>query len=889
MKKAYLLTWNPERWEWNNYKESSLATKQGSLVEESWTCKSIQPQIDDDVYLMKSGKGNKGIIAHGKIIKPSYKSPHYNKEEAEKGKTLNRVDVKFDLILDFEEQEILEQRTLNKIFPDQLWSPQSSGISIKQEYIKELEVLWNEQIENVNEKDLSIRGKEVDIETIVKYLENYSGKLYEKPKKAGIKKEEMEQFKESGRVARQEFIKLGNLIENRLPDFKAQRCSDWRNQGQKVDPYFWIEFKRKNALELPHSLSLSINLHPEHDPSGPLTLSFRVELKDTGSEDEDYETQNKIVEVPINKSSGVFYQADMKTNNESRSFSNDSDNVKKEIANNSIKKLKTVKNIEGPYVNSRMDNILEDSIESAKLLIPFYEHILNLKGIKINSKEEENMTANDIGLNTILYGPPGTGKTYNTAIYAVSICDGKSLEEIKEDNYEDVMTRYKELMKDGRIAFTTFHQSYGYEEFIEGIKPVVDTNNNDIGYKIEPGIFKTFCNEASNKKIKDDGNDITDTTKNQVWSVLLDGTGISELKKECFEQGTIRIGWEDVPEFIDSETKDLTDSARRILLNFQDEMIIGDIVVTQKSNTIIDGIGIISGDYEYDSGNKNWPRFRKVKWLLKDGNINITDLNDGVKLNRNTVYPLKRISVYKILSLIEDTLRISVEENKKPYVFVIDEINRGNISKIFGELITLIEDTRRMNMTEETSAILPYSGTHFSIPSNVYILGTMNTADKSISLMDTALRRRFRFVEMMPDVEVLRQIGADKVDTLDVAFMLEKINERIAYLYDREHTIGHAFFTKLKNNLTLETLESIFRESVIPLLQEYFYEDYEKIQFVLGDNGKSESKYKFVIDESLKIKEVFKGDAIDTIDLPEKRYQINDEAFAYIESYIEII
>ncbi|RSU00291.1 hypothetical protein CBF37_01565 [Vagococcus vulneris] len=499
------------------------------------------------------------------------------------------------------------------------------------------------------------------------------------------------------------------------------------------------------------------------------------------------------------------------------------------------------------------------------------------------------MTENNIGLNTILYGPPGTGKTYNTAIYAVSICDGKTLEEVKEDNYEKIMSRYKELMENGRIAFTTFHQSYGYEEFIEGIKPVVDTNNNDIGYKIEPGLFKTFCNEASNKKIKDDGNDITDTAKNKVWCVLLDGTGISDLKKECFEQGTVRIGWKDYPEVIDFETERLTENSRRILLNFQDEMGIGDIVVTQKSNTIIDGIGIISGDYEYDSSNENWPRYRKVKWLLKDGNINVTDLNDGVKLDRNTVYPLKRISVDNILSLIEDKSNISVEENKAPYVFVIDEINRGNISKIFGELITLIEDTRRMNMVEETSAILPYSGTHFSIPSNVYILGTMNTADRSISLMDTALRRRFRFVEMMPDAEVLRQIGADKVDTLDVALMLEKINERIAYLYDREHTIGHAFFTKLKTNPNLETLESIFRESVIPLLQEYFYEDYEKIQLVLGDNGKTETKYKFVIEEALKIKEVFKGDAIDMIDLPEKKYQINDEAFSNIESYKEII
>ncbi|MCD5088528.1 McrB family protein [Enterococcus hirae] len=594
--------------------------------------------------------------------------------------------------------------------------------------------LLTEEVENVSDKDFSLNETAVDIETIVKYLEVYSGKKYINPEKAGAEKAKMEQFKKSGKKARQEFIKIGEIIEKFLPDFKVGRCTDWINQGQKGYPYFWVEFKRKDALNLPHSLSLSINVHPEHDPSGPVTLSFRVELKDTEAEDEDYAIHNKIVEIPLNESSGIFYQANMKSNNESLSFSDKSENVKKEIENNSIKKLKTVKNIDGPYVNSNISNILEDSIKAAKLLMPFYEYILSLKGITINSKEEEKMTANDIGLNTILYGPPGTGKTYNTAIYAVSICDGRTLEEVKADNYEEVMSRYNNLMKDERIAFTTFHQSYGYEEFIEGIKPIVDTNSNDIGYKIEPGIFKSFCNKASNKKIKDGG-----------------------------------------------------------------------------------------------------------------------------------------------------------EENTNPCVFIIDEINRGNISKIFGELITLIEDTRRLNMDEETSAILPYSGTRFSIPSNVYILGTMNTADRSISLMDTALRRRFRFIEMMPDSEVLRQIGADKVDTLDVALMLEKINERIAYLYDREHTIGHAFFTKLKTNPNLETLESIFRESVMPLLQEYFYEDYEKIQLVLGDNGKSDPKYKFIIEEDLKYKEVFKGDTIDTIDLPEKKYQINDEAFSCIESYKEII
>lgn len=382
---------------------------------------------------------------------------------------------------------------------------------------------------------------------------------------------------------------------------------------------------------------------------------------------------------------------------------------------------------------------LEDSDEgvfSYKMREPLMEAIKSLEERGVFQKMKE--VDKEFDKNLILYGPPGTGKTYNSAIYAVAICDGKSVDKLTD--YDAVMTRYNELKKAGRISFTTFHQSYGYEEFIEGIKPIIDENKQDIGYTIEPGVFKKFCDNAK--------------------SITRTSTGI------------------------------------------------------------------------------------------------------------------------------ESTV---IEENTEPYVFIIDEINRGNISKIFGELITLIESTKRAGMSEAASAILPYSGDEFSVPSNVYILGTMNTADRSIALMDTALRRRFQFVEMMPDSDVLRKIHADKVEDLDVAAMLDKINERIEYLYDREHTIGHAFFTDLKDDATLEKLQSIFEKSVIPLLQEYFYEDYQKIQLVLGDNAKSDDSLKFIIDEKVVAKNIFKGNVEDVIDLPEKKYSINSKAFENINSYKEIL
>lgn len=382
---------------------------------------------------------------------------------------------------------------------------------------------------------------------------------------------------------------------------------------------------------------------------------------------------------------------------------------------------------------------MEDSDEgvfSYKIREPLMEAIKMLEGR--GAFQEMKELDKEFDKNLILYGPPGTGKTYNSVIYAVAICDGKPIDELTD--YDAVMSRYNELKKAGRISFTTFHQSYGYEEFIEGIKPIIDENKHDIGYTIEPGVFKKFCDNAK------------------------------------------------------SITRTSTD--------------------------------------------------------------------------------------------IESTV---IEENTEPYVFIIDEINRGNISKIFGELITLIESTKRAGMPEAASAILPYSGDEFSVPSNVYILGTMNTADRSIALMDTALRRRFQFVEMMPDSDVLRKIHADKVEDLDVAAMLDKINERIEFLYDREHTIGHAFFTDLKDDATLEKLQSIFEKSVIPLLQEYFYEDYQKIQLVLGDNAKSDDSLKIIIDEKVVAKNIFKGNVEDVIDLPEKKYSINSKAFENINSYKEIL
>lgn len=284
----------------------------------------------------------------------------------------------------------------------------------------------------------------------------------------------------------------------------------------------------------------------------------------------------------------------------------------------------------------------------------------------------------------------------------------------------------------------------------------------------------------------------------RVWNVILGGTEYPELKKKCFEEGTIRIGWDGSPEIITEDTGNLNDKERRILLNFHQEMEIGDIVVARSTASAVDGIGVITSNAEFDTSIERYPRKRMVNWICKGKDIEIIDLNGGVRLDRKSVYELVRIHVGDLLSKIPTDSDIELKEETRPYVFIMDEINRGNISKIFGELITLIEPVKRKGTKEAMEVILPYSNKSFGVPNNVYLIGTMNTADRSISLMDTALRRRFQFIERMPDVTVLRKMGADKIRVegveLDVALMLECMNKRIEFLFDREHTIGHAFF-----------------------------------------------------------------------------------------------
>ena len=505
------------------------------------------------------------------------------------------------------------------------------------------------------------------------------------------------------------------------------------------------------------------------------------------------------------------------------------------------------------------------------------------------TKEINEMTP--ISINTILYGPPGTGKTFNTVLYAVAIVEKKSFETIQQEaisDYKAVKNRFEDYKSRGRIAFTTFHQSYGYEEFIEGIRPKMDDSDSEVQYSIEDGVFKDFCKKAAVPYKTNDRANMGLNSDPSIWKISLYGTHDNPIRQECMENNHIRIGFSDYSEDL-TEEEENGDYISAPLNAFYNRMEIGDIVLSCYTNETIDAIGVITGDTEYHGEFDSYKRLRKVKWLVKGINENIVAINGGSKMVQSTVYQLK-IALSDVLSIVDKYSKgnNSLNNYEDNYVFVIDEINRGNISKIFGELITLVEESKRTGAPEELRVKLPYSHQQFGVPKNVYILGTMNTADRSIAIMDTALRRRFSFVEMLPDSDVLRQMGNpvvfDNGISVNVADMLDIINDRIIFLYDREHTIGHAFFMPLINNPTVETLAMIFEKSIIPLLQEYFYEDYAKIQLVLGDDGKTGDKkrYQFISDEDMDANKIF--ETVQEMDT-EKKYSINYPAFREIESY----
>ncbi|ELV7523405.1 AAA family ATPase [Campylobacter jejuni] len=476
---------------------------------------------------------------------------------------------------------------------------------------------------------------------------------------------------------------------------------------------------------------------------------------------------------------------------------------KVEIKNQKIEIIASINNIRKYSSNRFLEYSVLGKNEVESYAKPLFEDILsnsNLSAIKQSENEKILIENQNIPLNQILYGPPGTGKTYHTIDKALEIL-GENLE-----NRDEKKAKFDEYVKNGQIVFTTFHQSYGYEEFVEGIKPRIDSkeNSKELECEIKDGIFKELCKKA------------------------LDNYKVSLLTQE---------------EFVKSE-----DLENKI------EIFLDELVDQQKFIEKIQSGGFKLEEYNEkyriitDDTNANlYLNLEIFKTLLenKDKIINGRSIKQILNNKHRRQIDSYYFQLVKLFKEREQDYKVdnnpSEKPELKPYIIIIDEINRGNVSKIFGELITLIEPSKRIGEKEELKVTLPYSGEKFGVPKNVYIIGTMNTADRSITSLDTALRRRFEFIEMMPDVSKLSM----DCEGINLQELLKAINTRIEYLLDREKTIGHAFFVSVEN---LEDLKKVFQNKIIPLLQEYFYNDYALINEVLNDNGmifedKKDDKY----------------------------------------------
>lgn len=380
------------------------------------------------------------------------------------------------------------------------------------------------------------------------------------------------------------------------------------------------------------------------------------------------------------------------------------------------------------------------------------------------------------------------------------------------------------MVEEGRIVFTTFHQSMTYEDFVEGIKPIEPEKEGDpVIYRVEEGIFRKLCIEASFSLAKEEESVATENVLD--FSLAYDNY-VQEIEENLASEETIELA---------------TKNGGKVIVDG----------ISQQGNIIIKHPG---KDNTYPVSKQRLSKLhaafpdladvnnidQQIRSIIGGSNstANWSVLNAIRNNNSDTKETPKVIRKYSWEDKLQVVKSLKKEDYKgktgEPYVLIIDEINRGNVSQIFGELITLIEEDKRLGNPEAIKVQLPYSKDWFGVPPNVYIIGTMNTADRSVEALDSALRRRFSFTEMPPKPKLINLEG--KVENgvlgdINLTALLETINKRIEKLLDKDHMIGHSYFLSVKD---LNGLKLVFQNKIVPLLQEYFFGDSGKIGLVIG-------------------------------------------------------
>ena len=794
---AFLLTWNPDNFATSG--EGPVKTLDYAVGEEvSWSCSSQQPQVGDRVYLIRLGKHQhpKGIVASGTVTRESFDDTHWT----ESSKQVSYIKFQIEDFRRSCAEGLLPMLLLRIAFPEQQWSPNSSGIEIKKASIEVLDDIWQRSkgqhsLATTLQWCFDKRGDDGP------WFEMYRSLI-----------NDVKQAKET-RAISDELLKNLWFDRNNGVSSVAPAGIPYSEYSQNIDWLREITFRVFNSPDK-ETLTAIYGEWQEHFSRTYWSVIQRV----FSAADPDHLTSlvnykyvarvadviEKQFQIPIEKNKNWC------------------------VLNHNLTAAVTPWLQEGWGGHER--NIA---------LWNIYAHDERLKkqgqkGGKIPAGGEEVMSEfnqesldyRPLGTNTILYGPPGTGKTFHTVEAAVRAADPE-FRDVQDRPLLKV--RYEQLVADGRIRFVTFHQSFSYEEFVEGLR--ANSENGQISYEIEPGIFKRICEDSASG---------TTTTEDEL------DRAISKFIEQIQDEGQLEL---------------TTINGKPFTVRYVNE----------------NSLGAFPGQSDKEDGHRI---------SLK----NIRQLYNGTLKNPKH-YPYVRgaLAHLKKTYSIPDYARLHTE-TRQNYVLVIDEINRGNISKIFGELITLIEPSKRVGQPEALTVRLPYSQDEFSVPGNLHIIGTMNTADRSLAMMDTALRRRFDFREMMPNCELLDDA---MIQGVNIGSLLRRMNQRIEYLYDREHTLGHAFFMPLKELRNGDEgfieLQSIFRNKVIPLLEEYFFEDWEKIRLILADNQTDDADCQFVHAVEVSSQALFGNNYQDnTLDGENITYQLNSGAFENIEAYRKI-
>lgn len=445
-------------------------------------------------------------------------------------------------------------------------------------------------------------------------------------------------------------------------------------------------------------------------------------------------------------------------------------------------------------------------------------------------------TTEGMALNTILYGPPGTGKTYRTVDHALGIMRGEPLPAYGPEGRNALRERFNELRQEGRIEAVTFHQAMSYEDFIEGIKPRLEDAEDEageLGYVLQDGLFKRIAIRAAFEYVERDSG--------KAGAALAFGDRFDAYVAEVTER---------------------LEAEQEIVLPTRGGKKIFVTGVSDRGNLLLKHE---NGDRIYTVSKARSEKLFNAYPDLKDVKNIYLDFREVIGGSNASAYwvVLEQLNQRKPDGSKETARKVEYEEmaelvgkidwkdervrslRARPYVLVIDEINRGNVAGIFGELITLLEEDKRAGAREYVEAWLPYSKKPFVVPPNLYVIGTMNTADRSVEALDTALRRRFSFVECPSEPGVLAALSYRHIGPVDLVKLLKVINARVEMLLDRDHHIGHSYFLNWDRDAQGRLVEmgpaarearlrAVFRNNIMPLLQEYFYGDPMKVGMVLG-------------------------------------------------------